>query len=135
MLMTRQEIIDITDLRNPTLTPIHQQALAGAPASPVQLTRASILDAARTETGMADFGATDFIERLDVWLQAINEDADASDITRLNLHQMCVRYAATRLRMEDIIRRHPEILDVEIERPIIVAGFPRSGMTHPLGLS
>jgi hypothetical protein len=132
--MTRQEIVDIADLHDPILTPIQRQALVGAAASPVQLTQASILDAARTETGMADFGATDFIERLDVWLQAINEDADASDIARLNLHQMCVRYAATRLRIEDKIRRHPEILDIEIERPIIVAGLPRSGTTHLLGL-
>src|SRR3546814_12581518 len=36
--------------------------------------------------------------------------------------------------MEDIIRRHPEILDIKIDRPIIVAGLPRSGTTHLLGL-
>src|SRR3546814_14058166 len=36
--------------------------------------------------------------------------------------------------MEDIIRRHPEILDIKIDRPIIVAGLPRSGTTHLIGL-
>jgi hypothetical protein len=132
--MTQQEIIDIADLHHPTLTPMQQQALAGAAAVPLQLTRAAVLDAARGETGMTDFGAADFIERLDVWLQAINEDTDASAITLLNLFQMCVRYAATRLRIEDMVRRHPEILDIKIDRPIIVAGLPRSGTTHLLGL-
>src|SRR5699024_6807070 len=42
--------------------------------------------------------------------------------------------AATRLRLEDLIRRHPEILDIEIARPIIVAGLPRPGTTYLLNL-
>lgn len=132
--MSPPEIIDISDLHNPILTPLQQQAMAGAAAYPIQLKRGAILDAARKETGLSDFGAEDFIERLDVWVQAVNEDADASDITRINLQQMCVRYAATRLRIEDQIRRQPEILNIKIERPMIVAGLPRSGTTHLLGL-
>src|SRR5436305_808256 len=43
---------------------------------------------------------------------------------------MAVRYAANRLRIEDVVRRHPEILDIEIDRPIVVAGLPKSGTTH-----
>src|SRR5271168_3704934 len=115
--MLKQEIIDITDLRNPALTPIQRQAMENAAAFPLQFTREAILEAARAETGLSDFGKTDFIERLDVWVQAVAEDVDASDITRVNLHQMCVRYAASRLRIEDMVRRHPEILAIEIERP------------------
>lgn len=132
--MSPPEIIDITDLHNPVLTPLQQQALAGASSYPVQFTSANILNAARAETGLSDFGAADFVERLDVWVQAVNEDVDASDIARINLQQMCVRYAATRLRVEDMVGRHPEILNLKIERPIIVAGLPRSGTTHLLGL-
>src|SRR5580658_3772063 len=132
--MMQSELIDIADLNRPVLTPVQQQALAGAAAYPLQFNRDAILDAARAETGLSDFGATDFIERLEVWLRAIEDDVDASDVTRVNLHQVCVRYAATRLRIEDEIRRHPEIADVQIDRPIIVAGLPRSGTTHLLGL-
>lgn len=69
-----------------------------------------------------------------MWCQAIDEDANASAVTRANLFQMMIRYAATRLRIEDIVKRHPAILDIPIERPIIVAGLPRSGTTHLLGL-
>jgi hypothetical protein len=125
-------LIDITDLHNPVLTPIQQGALAAAPA--VVFTRAAVLDAAMAETGLSDFGALDFLPRLDVWLQAIDEDDNASAVTRANLFAMTVRYAAYRLRMEALIREHPEILDIEIDRPIIVAGLPRSGTTHLLGL-
>jgi hypothetical protein len=45
-----------------------------------------------------------------------------------------VRYLANRLRVEDVVARHPEILQVEIEGPIIVAGLPRSGTTHLVNL-
>ena len=130
----RSELIEVADLTHPRLTEAQQQALAAAAACPLQFSRDAILDAARAETGLADFGATDFTERLEIWLRAIEEDVEASDITRVNLHQMCVRYAATRLRIEDMIRRHPEITHLRIDRPIIVAGLPRSGTTHLLGL-
>jgi hypothetical protein len=45
-----------------------------------------------------------------------------------------VRFAANRLRLEDFIRQHPQILDVEIRQPIIIVGLPRSGTTHLLNL-
>jgi hypothetical protein len=35
-----------------------------------------------------------------------------------------------RLLIEDLLRRHPEIREVELARPIIVAGLPRTGTTH-----
>ena len=37
---------------------------------------------------------------------------------------------ANRLRIEDLVKRHPEILNVPIDRPIFIAGLPRSGTTH-----
>jgi hypothetical protein len=36
--------------------------------------------------------------------------------------------------VEDIVRRRPEILDIELTRPIIVIGLPRSGTTHLVNL-
>src|ERR1700722_11003725 len=74
--VSQPPLIDIEDLRSPVLTPIQQQALAGAGPAPSlrRSTRRAILGAAGAETGLADFGATDFIDRLDVWLQAIEED-------------------------------------------------------------
>ncbi len=128
------DLIDIADMNAPVLTPLQRQVLDAAEASPVTLSEAVVLDATRAETGLEDFGAPDFRERLGVWLQAIEEDAGASALTRANLFQLCVRYAATRLRVEDLVRRHPEILNVVIDRPIIVAGLPRSGTTHLLSL-
>ena len=127
-------LIDLTDLHAPVLTPVQSAALAATAGLSLPFTREAILGAAQAETGLSDFGAEDFLPRLDVWLSAIDVDANASSVTRANLFGMTVRYAATRLRLEELIRRHPEILSIEIDRPIIVAGLPRSGTTHLLGL-
>lgn len=132
----QSNVIDIIDLHDPVLTDLQKQALAGAEAAAGQIVFREdvILGAAMAQTGLDDFGADDFRERLNVWCQAIDEDGNASAVTRANLFQMMIRYAATRLRIEDLVKRHPEILDIEIDRPIIVAGLPRSGTTHLLGL-
>lgn len=131
---SKPQTIDITDLCKPVLTDLQRQALAAAAMQPVAFTEAAILDAARAETGLTDFGPDDFRERLRVWLQAIDEDDNASALMRVTVFNMTVRYAATRLRIEDFVRRHPKVSDIRIERPIIVAGLPRSGTTHLLGL-
>jgi hypothetical protein len=39
-----------------------------------------------------------------------------------------------RLRLEELIRRHPEIEAEPIERPIVIAGLPRTGTTHLFNL-
>jgi Sulfotransferase family len=129
-----QPSITLDDLHAPVLSDIQKGALAFAETNPVTLDAATVLGAAMAETGLSDFGADDFRPRLDIWLQAIDEDTNLTALGRGNLFQMTVRYAATRLRIEDIVKRYPEILDIVIDGPIIVAGLPRSGTTHLLGL-
>jgi hypothetical protein len=126
--------IDIQDLRDPVLTPMQKLALAATARRPVTLTTEAVLNAARAATGLDDFGAPDFLPRLDCWMQSVEEDANASTFARTNVFQLAVRCAANRLRLEDFISRHPDVENVPIERPIIVAGVPRTGTTFMLEL-
>lgn len=128
------EVFDIVDLHAPVLSEVQQAALTQAAQMQFDFTSEAILDAARTGTGLSDFGAMDFVERLDLWCQCVKDDACLSPVSHAALWMMFVRYASDRLRVEDICKRHPEILDIQIDRPIIVAGPPRSGTTHLLGL-
>ena len=128
------EVIDITDMRDPVLTEVQQAALAGAAQATFDFSVDTFLDTARAQTGLTDFGAMDFVPRLQLWCDAIRADAFLSPISHAALWTMILRYACDRLRVEDMVRRHPEILDIVIDRPIIVAGPPRSGTTHLLGL-
>ena len=38
------------------------------------------------------------------------------------------------IAIQDELKRRPEIREIEVERPIIVAGLPRTGTTHLLNL-
>ena len=59
---------------------------------------------------------------------------DRTGLGRLGFFNDCVRYASNRLRIRDLLQRHPEILEVRIDRPIVVVGLPRSGTTHLVNL-
>ena len=100
----------------------------------VEFTEEAVLGEARKRTGLSDFGPDDFRERLAVWCQAVDEDAELGPMGKVRFFGDMVRYAANRLRFHDLLERHPEILDVEIDKPIIIAGLPRSGTTHLVNL-
>jgi Sulfotransferase family len=128
------QTIRIDDLDAPVLTPLQRAALERAAASPARVTEQTILDAAVGATGLDDFGSDDFLERLRVWMSDVVDDPEVTDYGRNEFFAGCVRYATTRLRVRDLLVRHPEILDVPIVRPIIVVGLPRSGTTHLLNV-
>ncbi len=133
-MKTEANEIRIDDLANPQLSEFQKVAVEAAKNMPVVFSEEAVLEAARKQTGLSDFGSDDFRERLDVWLRAVEEDRELSAVGRIGVFRDIARYAATRLRFEDLLKRHPEILDVEIEQPIIIAGLPRSGTTHLLNL-
>ena len=77
----------------------------------------------RRRTGLDDFGPDDFRERLGVQLAEMDADPERTGLGRMMMFGDCVRYASNRLRIRDLLARHPEILDIEIDE----AGDRRSG--------
>jgi hypothetical protein len=109
-------------------------ALAFGKTQRVRFTIEAVLGAAQRRTGLDDVGPDDFHERLQVLLDEYNDDNGITGLSRYILFNSLVRYATTRLLVEDKLQRHPEIHDTEIKQPIIIAGLPRSGTTHLLNL-
>lgn len=126
--------IRITDLAAPQRTPEQIEARTLAESFPVEFDQVALLDEARRATGLDDFGPMDFTERLDLLCHAVDEDTGLHAAGRAGLYFQFLRYAKTRLRIRDVLTRHPEIEDEVIDRPLIVAGLPRSGTTHLLNL-
>ncbi len=89
-----------------------------------------LLEAARRRTGLADFGDGAFRTPLAVLLRALEREAHLTPLGCLMARQFLLQLLATRLRVEDLVRRHPEILDEEIDAPIFILGLPRTGTTH-----
>ncbi|MGB5312379.1 MAG: sulfotransferase [Polyangiales bacterium] len=130
----RPNDIHIADLRDPVLTPMQKMMLEGMAGAEVVFTVDAVLGDAKERTGLSDFGPDDFVERLHVWCQSTDEDAGLGPMGRMRFYNDMVRYAANRLRFHELLKHYPEILDVEIKRPIIIAGLPRSGTTHLVNL-
>jgi hypothetical protein len=124
----------IDDLRAPRCDDAQRAALEYGRGLDVRLDVDGLLHDARRRTGLHDFGADDFVARLRVMADAVDADADLHPLGRLAVRQRLVRLLANRLLVEDLCRRYPEILAIELRAPIIVVGLPRSGTTHLVNL-
>ena len=117
----RPQDIHIEDLAAPVLTPMQKMMLEGMAGAEVAFTVDAVLDDARERTGLSDFGPEDFVERLQVWCQSTDEDSGLGPMGRMRFYNDMVRYAANRLRFHELLKRHPEIHEIEIG--LIVEGY------------
>jgi len=126
--------IRIDDLRAPVLNDIQKMGIDYGESKHTELTVDAVLEAAINATGLDDFGSLDFKERLGLQLAEVDADAERTGLGRMLMFGDCVKYASARLRIEDLLKQHPEIGDIPIEKPIIVIGLPRSGTTNLVNL-
>ncbi|BBX26201.1 sulfotransferase family protein [Mycolicibacterium alvei] len=124
--------IRFDDLANPVYPPAAQPIRDGlaAYAANLELNPEALLTAAAERTGLDDFGDPAFRERLDVLCAALRDEAGLSDTGLGIVFEQLVGNLVNRLRLEALIADHPEIEGIEIERPIIICGLPRTGTTH-----
>ncbi len=93
------------------------------------LDREALLEQARARTGLSDFGDVWFLEPMDRFIEAANREARLTADGVAAQIEVIVKGLASRLRMIEDIRRHPEILDEKIEVAGIILGLPRTGST------
>jgi len=122
--------IRIADLAAPQLNDAQRAALDYGETVDADLTPDGILAAARAATGLDDFGPDDFRTRLSLLCAEWGGDAQLTGLGRLPLRNKLLQHASNRLLIQDLLTRHPEIHDVRLAAPVIVAGLPRSGTTH-----
>lgn len=128
------ERIRITDLAEPELSELQQSIHAFGETLEVSLVASEILDEAKATVSLEDFGSMDFLERLELLCDEWGSDQGLNSLGKMSLRNKLLLFAKNRLLIHDLLKRHPEIHDVEIRAPIIVAGLPRSGTTHLLNL-
>src|SRR6516165_601852 len=124
--------IRLEDLAKPRFGPEAQQMLDMmadmAPQCPLD---ADALHArASADTGLHDFGAGDYRERLDVYLAALQEITGMNAPGIVNHHAQLLQWLKNRLLLTDLLTRHPEINEIELLPPVVIAGLPRTGTTH-----
>jgi hypothetical protein len=124
--------VRIGDMAEPQYSDEVRQILAfmEEAGSQLRLDPGDLMDAARAQTGRDDFGAPDFGRRLDVLCQAMRDEGGFNGAGVLQQHTFLVGLLKNRLLLEDLVARHPEILDEKIVAPIVICGLPRTGTTH-----
>lgn len=114
--------------RSPIAASLYAAALAKAEPRP--FTAEDVVRAARKRTGLDALGGEDFLPRLEVLVESIAREARlhaaGAASTGFGMPTDLIR---ARLELEDARRRHPELFERRIERPIFVVGGSRTGTT------
>lgn len=131
-MTTRPAPVVLDDLAAPVFSDEVQAvwAFMAEAGAALELAPEPLMAAAAEQTGLEDFGAQDFVERLEVLCRALREEAALSPAGRFAQHTLLTGLLRNRLLIEDRVRRHPEILDLEVRAPIVICGLPRTGTTH-----
>ncbi len=88
-----------------------------------------LVEAARVATGLQDFGDGGFREGLEILVASAEREAQLHDRGKATFASQVVQFLSNRLQVEYWYRRHPEIDDEEIVKPLIGLGLPRTGTT------
>jgi Sulfotransferase family len=99
----------------------------GDPAAMVPLDEESLLTTAQRLTGLDDYGDDAWREPFGILLADIETEAQLHLTGRLLTRYDLVRSLVFRLRMAEAEKRHPEILDEQIQEPIFITGLGRTG--------
>ncbi|HTY34240.1 sulfotransferase [Mycobacterium sp.] len=130
--MTDSDVVRLADLARPQFRAEARQILdmMAAMAAECPLDADSLHARASADTGLHDFGPDDYRERLDVYLAALREIDGLHAAGVVNFYAQLLQLLKNRLLFTDLLRRHPEIDDIELQPPVVIAGLPRTGTTH-----
>lgn len=87
---------------------------------------------ARDVSGLSDYGDESFVKPFRMFLDCVARDTNFHAQGLKEFKTETVRNLVNRLRFQNDLKRHPEILDEDVSDPIIVLGMPRSGTTKTL---
>jgi hypothetical protein len=124
--------VQLDDLAEPRFSPEVEplREMMGALAADCPLDPDALHARAKADTGLDDFGPDDYRERLDVYLAALHEIDGMHGPGVVNFFSQLVQWLKNRLLLTDLLARHPEINDIELLPPVVIAGLPRTGTTH-----
>ncbi|MCY4428325.1 MAG: sulfotransferase [Halieaceae bacterium] len=132
--MNKRDFVTSTNYRNP-YRPLPVRALNSAarlganPGLSRKLRADRLIEGARRKTGLGDFGGDGWREALEVLVESINREASLSFTGRLIQRGRLGGALVHRLRAQALLSRHPEILDTDLGRIIMITGLQRTGTT------
>ncbi len=132
--MTKRGFVTSTDYKNP-YRPLPVRAFnfigrtrrnLGRPGS---LAIEALVDEARRKARLTDLGNDGHLHALEMLVRSINDEAELTATGRLIQKSRLTRALVHRLRIEELLRRHPEIHDIDLGTIIMITGLQRTGTT------
>jgi len=125
-------LVQLDDLAEPKFSPEAEQIrdMMATLAADCPLDADALHARAIADTGLDDFGPDDYRERLDVYLAALHDIDGIHAPGIVNFFGQLSQWLKNRLLLTDLLTRHPEIHNVELLPPVVIAGLPRTGTTH-----
>jgi hypothetical protein len=93
------------------------------------LTEESLLNEAKRQAGLSDFGDMWFLEPMGKLLESIHNEAKLSPAGVAGQGARIVHGLVSRLRLQDALKRNPEILAEKVTVAGTIVGLPRTGST------
>ena len=84
---------------------------------------------AMLDTGLEDFGDPAFYEALERLIEALHSEARLNEFGQMRAQMTIADGLARRLEIEDYFKRHPEVGEQPVQRPVFILGLPRTGTT------
>jgi hypothetical protein len=82
------------------------------------------------ETGLSDFGEDkSYLTGLRVILEALDDDCDLNEVGKFGIPVKLTHMLKQRLLAEQAFKDKPEVLDIEIKKPVVITGLVRTGST------
>ena len=89
----------------------------------------ALIGYARRKTGLTDLGDERCLSALKVLVDSINDEARLTETGRLIQRSRLAGALIHRLRIEDLLKRHPEIHDINLGTIVMITGLQRTGTT------
>ena len=88
-----------------------------------------VVEKAKTQTGLDDFGGDSWRAGLEVLVRSAETEATFNEFGEQSFYGSLVRPLVNRLQIEDWYTRHPEIDEQDVHVELLGVGFPRTGST------
>lgn len=128
------ERIHITDFEEPVLTDTMNELLSAMEGQPPALDSDSLVRLAKEQLDVPYHHDADMLQRFDTLFGEVEAGGPLHNVGRMALQNMAVEGITDLSRLKYLQQAHPEVTEAAVERPIIIAGMPRSGTTHLLKL-
>jgi len=89
----------------------------------------ALVEEAQRRTGLTEFDSPSFRDGLSLMVSGANRCERVTPHGRAVFAGQAVGALGNRLKVTEYVRRNPQVLDEQIERPVIVLGAPRTGTT------